>query len=58
MFIKVSLLDISKWKANNVQDMSKIFDGISSLLSLPDISNWNTNKVKDMSGMFIIIIYT
>ena len=36
----------------NVNDMSGIFYGCSSLSSLPDISNWNTNNVNNMNFIF------
>ena len=47
-----SLPNISKWKTNNVTDMSCMFYQCSSLASLPDISNWNTNNVIDKKDMF------
>ena len=47
-----SLPDFSKWKTNNITDMSYLFCECSSLRSLPDISKWKTNKVTDMSYMF------
>ena len=45
-------LEIKLKGIDNVNDMSYIFDGCSSLLSLPDISKWNTNNITDMSDMF------
>ena len=45
----LSLPDISKWKTNNVTDMSRIFSECSSLTELPDISKWKTNNVTNMS---------
>ena len=41
----ISLPDISKWKTNNVTDMSYMFYRCSRLSSLPDISKWKTNNV-------------
>ena len=35
----ISLPDISKWKTNNVNDMTGMFDECSSLISLPEIYN-------------------
>ena len=42
-----SLPDISKWKTNNVKDMSGMFSNCESLSSLPDISKWNTKNITD-----------
>ena len=36
----------------NINDISCLFYGCSSLLSIPDISNWHTEKVKDISYLF------
>ena len=47
-----SLPDISKWKTNNVTNMSYMLYGCRSLSCLPDISKWNTNNVTNMSDMF------
>ena len=47
-----SLPDISKWKTNNVNDMSYLFSFCESISSLPDIYKWNTNKVINMNGNF------
>jgi len=47
-----SFPNISRWKTNNVTDMSYMFYNCKSLLSLPDISKWNTSNVTDMSYMF------
>ena len=45
-------LEIKLKGINNVTNMSRMFDGCSSLSSLPDISKLNTNKVTNMSFMF------
>ena len=37
---------------DNVNDMSYMFSGCSSLSSLPNISKWNTNNVTYMNKMF------
>ena len=36
----------------NVNNMSHMFCGCSSLQSIPDLSKWNTTNVKDMSNLF------
>jgi surface protein len=44
---------ISKWDTSNVENMSYMFYGCSSLNEIDeDISNWNTDKVKDITMMF------
>ena len=48
----ISIPDISKWKTDNVIDMSYMFYNCYSLTSIPDISKWNTHNVIDMSYMF------
>ena len=37
---------------DNINDMTYMFYGCSSLSSLPDISKWNTNNVFDIYDMF------
>ena len=37
---------------NNVNDISALFYGCSSLKSLLDISKWNINNVSNMEGLF------
>ena len=49
---KKNILNIKLEGINNINDMSYMFEGCSSLLSLPDISKWNTKKVTDMNTMF------
>ena len=44
-------LEIKLIGINNINDMSNMFYGCSSLSNLPDISKWNTNNVKDISYM-------
>ncbi len=46
------LPNISNWHTSNVTDMSKMFNGCSSLKSLPDIDKWDTNNVTDKKYMF------
>ena len=46
------LPDISKWKTNNVSDMSSLFEGCYSLERIPDISNWNTKNVSNINKLF------
>ena len=43
----------SKWNTNNVNNMSSMFSGCSSLIYLPNIYKWNTNNVKNMESMFL-----
>ena len=44
---------ISKWDTSNVESMSYMFYGCSSLKEIDkDISKWNTDKIKDISNMF------
>ena len=40
-------LEIKLKGINNVNDISCMFGGCSSLLSLPDISKWNINNVNN-----------
>ena len=49
---KINKLKIKLKGINNVNDMSYMFSGCSSLSSLPDISKWNTNNVTNMNSMF------
>ena len=46
------LPDISKWKTNNVTNMSNMFSYCENIESLPDISKWNTKNVTNISYMF------
>jgi len=48
---KINKLEIKLKGILNINDMSNMFSGCSSLLSLPDISNWNTSYVNNMSYM-------
>jgi len=48
----LSLPDISKWKTNNIINMSYLFYDCQKLLSLPDISKWDINNVNDIIYMF------
>ena len=44
----LSFPDISKWKTDNVADMSFMFSNCNSLKYIPDISRWNlinTNNI-------------
>ena len=45
----ISLREISKWKTNNVKNMSHIFYKCEPLKYLPDISKWNSNNVTNMN---------
>ena len=47
-----NILEIKLKGISNINDMSFMFDGCSSLNSLPDISKWNTSNVNDMNNMF------
>ena len=49
MFIIITLPDISKWNIINVENMSYLFSGCSSLKLLSDISKWNINNVENIS---------
>ena len=49
---KINKLKIKLEGINNVNNMSYMFFGCSSLLSLPDISELNTNNVTSMGNMF------
>ena len=40
------------WDTKNVNNMSCMFEGCSSLYNLPDISKWDTKNVINMSSMF------
>ena len=37
---------------DNVNNVSYLFFGCTSLVSLPDISKWSTNFINNMSYMF------
>ena len=37
----VSLPNISKWKTNNLKQLSSLFSDCNLLLSLPDLTKWN-----------------
>ena len=44
---------ISKWDTSNVENMSYMFYGYSSLREIDkDISKWSTDKVEDISNIF------
>ena len=47
-----NILEIKLKGIDNINKMSGIFSGCSSLLSLSDISKWNTSNVIYMSNMF------
>ena len=47
-----SLLEFSNWNTSNVENISGMFSGCSSLVYLPDIQNWNTINVTNMSNLF------
>ena len=47
----LATLDVSKFNTANVEDMSYMFQGCSSLTSL-NVSNFNTSNVKNMDSMF------
>ena len=49
-----SLPDISKWKTNNVIDISYLFYNCISLLTLTDISKWNTDNIIISSDLSLI----
>ena len=43
----IRLPDISKWKTDNINDLSELFYDCENLSSLPDISKWKIqNKIK------------
>ena len=44
--------NISKWKTNNVINISDLFSRCESLESIPDISKWKTNNVTNMNNLF------
>ena len=46
-----TITNIDKLNTANVLDMSRLFQGCSSLSTL-DLSGWNTSEVTDMSSMF------
>ena len=48
----LSIVNFSKWKANNINNISYMFCGCSSLIDLSDISSLITDKVTDISYMF------
>lgn len=48
----LSLLDISKWNTNNVENVDDMFRECSSLLSLPDVSKWCIINVEKLDDMF------
>ena len=45
----ISLPDISKWKINNINNMSEMFSNCSSLASLPDILKWKIKNINRIS---------
>ena len=47
-----SIPDISKWQANNVNDMSNMFSNCLSLKSIPDLKKWNKNNVTEMKNIY------
>ena len=49
---KINKLKIKLEGINNVNNISHMFSGCSSLSSLPDISKWNTNNVINMHSLF------
>ena len=51
-FTQLTNLDISKFDAGNVVDMSYIFYYCNNLTWLLDLSNWDTSNVTNMSYMF------
>jgi len=48
----LSIVNLSKWKAINVNNTSYMFYGCSSLIDLSEFSSLITDKVKDISYMF------
>jgi len=48
----LSVVNFSKWKANNLNNTSYMFYGCSSLIDISDISTLITYKVTDISYMF------
>ena len=48
---RLTSLDVSNFKTDNVTDMSYMFDGCSNLTSL-DVSGFKTDNVTRISGMF------
>ena len=45
-------INFISFNTTNINNMSNMFCGCSTLKSLPDISNWNMTNVKDMNCMF------
>ena len=48
---KLTNIDLSNFKTNNVTNMGWMFYRCSSLTNI-DLSNFNTNNVTNMDGMF------
>ena len=46
-----SITNIGNLNTENAEDMSRMFDGCTSLTTL-DLTGWDTSKVTDMSNMF------
>lgn len=46
-----SITNIDNLNTKNAEDMSRMFDGCTSLTTL-DLTGWDTSKVTDMSNMF------
>ena len=46
-------LDLSKWKTDNVENMSELFYNCSSLSGTIDLTGWNIKKVTNISSMFL-----
>ena len=47
-----SLPDISKWKTDNINNISDIFNNCKSLSNLPNISKWNIKKINEKNIIF------
>ena len=50
--IKENTFEIKLIDIKNINNMSFMFNGCSSLISIKDISNWKTSNIEDMSYLF------
>ena len=48
---RIKIIDLSAWNTSNVNDMSGMFCGCSSLIEL-NLSTWDTSNVVNMNHMF------
>ena len=45
-------LTLREWDLGDIDDMSRMFEGCSSMITIDSIQGWDTSKVEDMSYMF------